>query len=232
MARRALVAWFALAVAGPLAVAAGDGPERPRSIAFLVVDGVYNTELTAPVDILQHIRFHSKDDWPETFVVSPDGKPVRTFEGLVLTPDYSFATAPPIDMLVVPSAEHSMGSDLENRALIDWVRKTGRRAQHVMSLCDGAFVLAKAGLLDGVEATTFPADQERFAEMFPEVRLVREVSFVDAGHALTSVGGAKSFDVAMWFVERFYGEQVVAGVGRGLIIDWDVSEIPHRIVGR
>ena len=112
----------------------------------------------APLDVLQHIRFHSPDDWPETFTVSPDGRPVRTFEGLVLTPDHSFDTAPAIDVLVVPSAEHSMDTDLENRKLIAWVRDRGRKARHVMSLCDGAFILAKAGLLDHLPATTFPAD--------------------------------------------------------------------------
>jgi transcriptional regulator GlxA family with amidase domain len=202
------------------------GP-RLRSIAFLIVDGVYNTELTAPLDVLQHIRFHSKDDWPETFTVSPDGKPVRSFEGLLLTPDHSFATAPPIDVLVVPSAEHSMDSDLENVELIAWVRKVGGKARHIMSLCDGAFVLAKAGLLNGQPATTFPSDQDRFGETFPKVKLIRDVSFVDAGKALTSVGGAKSFDVAFWLVERIYGVEAARGIGRGLVIDWDVKNVRH-----
>ena len=67
--------------------------------------------------------------------------------------------------------------------------------------------------------------------MFPGVELVRNVSFVDAGHALTSVGGAKSFDVAMWLVERLYGRRVAKGIGRGLVIDWDVTKIPRRVVG-
>ena len=219
-----------LILGAPVDSRAGErGARGPRSVAFLVVDGVYNTELTAPMDVLQHIRFHSKDDWPETFLVSPDGKPVRTFEGLVLQPDHSFASAPRVDVLVVPSAEHSMDSDLDNAAMIQWVRDTGRMARNVVSLCDGAFVLAKAGLLDGIEATTFPADQDRFAEMFPEVKLVREVSFVDSGHVLTSVGGAKSFDVAMWFVEQTYGAEVARGVGRGLVISWDAEAIPHRV---
>ncbi len=207
-----------------------DTQAGPRSVGFLVVDGVYNSELIAPFDVLQHIRFHSPDDWPETFVVSPDGRPVRTFEGLTLTPDYSFLTAPPIDVLVVPSAEHSMDSDLENEALIAWVRETGRSARHVMSLCDGAFVLARAGLLDGIEATTFPSDQDRFEKTFPAVEMVRNVSFVDAGHALTSVGGTKSYDVAMWLVEKLYGEKVARGIGGGLVIDWNAKAIPRRIV--
>lgn len=202
---------------------------RPRTIAFLVVDGVYNTELTAPLDVLQHVRFHSPDDWPETFLVSPDGRSVRSFEGLVIQPDHSFATAPPIDILVVPSAEHSMDTDLKNTALIDWVRRTGRSATHVLSLCDGAFVLATAGLLDGIPATTFPADQDRFAQAFPEVELVRDVSFVDAGHALTSVGGARSFDVAMWLVQTVWGQATAEGIGRGLVIEWDPEAVPHLV---
>jgi transcriptional regulator GlxA family with amidase domain len=225
-----LVAMILTAGAGPVAEEerAGSARRGPRAIAFLVVDGVYNTELTAPLDVLQHIRFHSRDDWPETFLVSPDGKPVRTFEGIVVAADHSFETAPPVDVLVVPSAEHSMNSDLDDGRLIGWVRETGRRARAVISLCDGAFVLAKAGLLDGAEATTFPADQDRFAAMFPQVRLVRGVSFVDGGHALTSVGGAKSFDVALWWVERTYGRNVAEGIGRGLVIAWDAAAIPHR----
>ncbi len=214
--------------AGPPQPGGEAAPSRPRAIAFLVVDGVYNTELTAPLDVLQHIRFHSKDDWPETFLVSPDGRPVRTFEGMVITPDHSFASAPPFDVLVVPSAEHSMDRDLDNEALIGWVRERGKKARHVMSLCDGAFVLARAGLLDGLPATTFPADQERSAGMFPQVKLVRDVSFVDAGHALTSVGGARSFEVALWLVERFWGRAAARGVARGLVMDWDAASIPHQ----
>ncbi len=211
--------------------AAPDGARArgPRTVAFLVVDGVYNSELVAPYDVLQHVRFHSPGDWPETFTVSPDGRPVRTFEGLRLNPDHSFANSRPIDVLVVPSAEHSMDSDLENRALIEWVRATGTKARHVVSLCDGAFVLAKAGLLDGVQATTFPADQDRFGRMFPKVDLVREVSFVDAGRALTSVGGAKSYDVALWLVERLYGAEAARGIGKGLVIDWDAASVRHRV---
>jgi transcriptional regulator GlxA family with amidase domain len=217
------------AESAPPADAPGKHQQRPRAIAFLVVEGVYNTELTAPLDVLQHVRFHSTDDWPETFLVSPDGRPVRSFEGMTITPDHSFASAPAFDVLVVPSAEHSMDADLENATLINWVRERGGKARHVLSLCDGAFVLARAGLLDGVPATTFPADQDRFAAAFPKVELVRDVSFVDAGHALTSVGGARSFEVALWLVERVWGRTAAEGIARGLVIDWNAAGVPHRV---
>jgi transcriptional regulator GlxA family with amidase domain len=195
--------------------------DRPLRAAFLVVDGVYNTELMAPYDVFQHTVFHTKPrPGIEVFTVSPDGRPVRTFEGLQVTPHHSFATAPPIDILVVPSAEGSMDRDLQNRTLIDWVQKTGAQARWVVSLCDGAFVLAQAGLLDGIAATTFPDDYQRFAETFPKVDLRINVSYVEAGKFLTSQGGTRSYTVALRLVDLLYGEQVARRVGHGLLIDW------------
>ena len=205
-------------------VATPDGLPRDRrlNVGFLIIDGVYNTELTAPYDVFQHTIFHSEPEVPgmEVFTVSPDGARVTTFEGLRLEAHYSFANAPPIDVLVVPSAEHNMDTDLEDEELIAWVRDTGEAAYFVMSLCDGAFVLAKAGLLDGLACTTFPGDQDRFATMFPELDLRRGVSFVHDGKALTSEGGARSFDVAMYLADLIYGEKVAQGIGRGLLIPW------------
>src|SRR6185295_6786565 len=213
-----------------LAVGASASAAEPplRTVGFLVVPGVYNSELMAPYDVLDHVRFRTKDA-PRVFTVAPKAGPLRTFEGLTLTPHYSFADAPPIDLLVVPSAEHSMDRDLEDAALIAWVRETGRKAKLVLSLCDGAFVLAKAGLLDGLEATTFPGDQDRFARMFPAVKLQRGVIFVHDGKAITSVGGARSYDPAMYLVERLYGEEARAKIGEGLVLDWSRAAVKHRV---
>jgi transcriptional regulator GlxA family with amidase domain len=204
--------------------------DRPLRAGFLVVDGVYNTELAAPYDVLQHTVFHAKPGI-EVFTVSPNGQPVTTFEGIRIAPHYSFANAPPIDILVVPSARGSMDKDLENRAMIDWVRQTAGRARHVMSLCDGAFVLARAGLLDGVPATTFPEDYDRLVQMFPKVELRVNVSFVDAGKILTSQGGARSYDVAMHLVDKLYGQKVAQGIGKGLLIPWppDPDTMPRSV---
>jgi transcriptional regulator GlxA family with amidase domain len=206
------------------AAAAGAGlpglpTDRPLQAGFLVLEGTYNSELAAPYDILHHTVFHTRPGI-EVFTVSPDGLPITTFEGLHLTPRHSFATAPEVDILVVPSAVHNMDQDLENEELIRWVKETGERARFVMSLCDGAFVLAQAGLLDGHAVTTFPGDQPRFAQLFPHLDLRVNLSFVHSGKVLTSVGGAKSYDVALYLVDLLYGPQVAQGVGRGLVIPW------------
>lgn len=238
----AVLTALALGAPAPAGAGGGDGasdpfppPDRPLRAGFLVVDGVYNSELVAPYDVLHHTVFHTegrgRGPGIEVFTVSPDGRPVTTFEGLRLDPDHSFEDAPAIDILVVPSAEGSMGGDLENRPMIDWVRRTAGAASYVMSLCDGAFVLAEAGLLDGRSATTFPADYDALARRYPAVELRINVSFVHDGELLTSQGGARSYDVAMYLVDLLYGEEVARGVGRGLLLPWppDPDAVPHRV---
>jgi transcriptional regulator GlxA family with amidase domain len=224
MLRRALICVFLLLVPHGRPLSAEEIPkDRPLQVGFLIVDGVYNTELTAPYDIFNHSVYATQPDGVpgmETFTVSPDGGTVTTAEGLKIVPDYSFAGAPAIDILVVPSADGSREEDLKDRRMVDWVKKVGSEARYVVSLCWGAFVLAEAGLLDGLAATTFPSDRDLLEERYPKIEVQREVSFVHHGKALTSAGGAKSFDVALYLVDHLYGEAVAQRVAGGLVIDW------------
>jgi len=203
-------------------------PDRQLTAAFLIVDGVYNSELVAPMDVFQHTVFHVETGI-KVFTVAPKKGPITTFEGLRILPDYSFETdsLPTIDILVVPSAKHSMDTDLDNAEMINFVSATGRKALYVMSLCDGAFVLAKAGLLDTYHCTTFPADIQKFKETFPQLTVHEDISFVHDSRMITSAGGAKSYDPALYLVELLYGKQAAVGIGNGLVIDWELKQIEH-----
>jgi transcriptional regulator GlxA family with amidase domain len=196
------------------------------NVGIVVVDGVYNTELTAPMDMFQHTIFHDEVGM-RVFLVGPNLEPVTSFEGLRVLPDYGFDDAPQIDILVVPSAEHSMDTDLKDAALMDFVRTRGEAAGIVLSLCDGAFVLAGAGLLDGLQATTFPSDINAMERAFPAVDMQRGVSFVRQGKFVTSVGGEPSFDASLFICERLYGAKAARGIAGGLIIDWDLKALDY-----
>lgn len=205
-------------------------PDRIWNAAFLIMDGTYNTELTAPMDILHHTVYHT-DFGMKVFTIAKTKAPVRTFEGLVVTPDYAYTDSfPPIDVLIVPSAEHHLDTDLEDAEMIRFVRNTARNASYLMSLCDGAFVLAKAGLLDQVASTTFPGDIGTYREMFPHLNIHEKVLFVHDGKFITSAGGAKSFEPALYLAEILYGKKAADGIARGMVIDWDVREVPSVIV--
>lgn len=204
----------------------GNKPNKVLNVAFLAINGVYNSELIAPYDIFQHTIFHT-DPAMKTFIVSPTMEPITTFEGITVSPHYDFDNVPDIDVLIVPSAEHNMDTDLKDERLISFVREKGGKAKYIMSLCDGAFILAQAGLLDGLKCTTFPTDIGKFRETFAQLDVYEDVSFVHDGKAITSAGGAKSYDPALYLVEFLYGEKAAIGVGKGLVIDWDVNQVKH-----
>ena len=198
------------------------------------MDGVYNTELTAPYDIFQHTIFRDSIKAMNTFMVANTLEPITSFEGIRLLPDFNYLTddLPKIDILVVPSAEHHLDTDLEDKAMISFVQQVAKEASFVTSHCDGAFVLAKAGLLDKVASTTFPSDIPAYKERFPQLEVHEDVLFVHDGKYITSAGGAKSFEAALYLCEFLYGKQVARRLAKGLVIDWNLEEVPKVIVQR
>lgn len=207
--------------------------EGRYNVAFLIMDGVYNTELTAPYDIFQHTIFRKGIKAMNTFMVANTMEPITSFEGIRMLPDFNYLKddLPPIDILVVPSAEHHLDTDLEDTSMINFVKATAQHAQFVTSHCDGAFVLAKAGLLDQSESTTFPSDISKYREMFPQLKVHEDVLFVHDGKYITSAGGAKSFEAALYLCEYLYGDSIARSLAGGLVIDWDLAEVPHIVVG-
>ena len=169
------------------------------NVAILIMNGVYNTELTAPYDIFQHTIFRKQIKPMRVFTVANTLEPITSFEGMRILPDANYLDdkLPQIDILVVPSAEHHLDTDLEDEAMLDFVRGVSREALFITSHCDGAFVLAKAGLLRGKVCTTFPTDIDTMKQMFPDLDIRKDVLFVHDGKFITSAGGAKSFEAAL-----------------------------------
>jgi transcriptional regulator GlxA family with amidase domain len=206
-------------------------PSRPegarvRTAGFLVTPQVFNSELMAPYDVFQHTIFRDEADYIETFIVSEDGLPVETFEGILVTPHYSFETAPDIDILVIPSTGGSMTVDLQNEAVMSWLARVAERAEWVVTVCDGAFPLAATGLLDGRVATTFPGDRSAFQAAFPAIDVQFDKRIVVDGKYITSVGGAMSYEPAFYLVETLYGKEHADITATGLVWPWDISSLP------
>lgn len=224
--------WLACAACRDVKPRATQAENDAYQVAFLIMNGTYNTEFTAPYDIFQHTQFRKNIRPMHLFTVANTHDPITTFEGLHVLPDFDYTrdSIPRIDILVVPSAEHHLDTDLEDTLMLNFVRRAAAQARFVTSHCDGAFVLAAAGLLDQAVSTTFPSDIDTYRKRFPQLQVADKVVFVHDGKYITSVGGAKSFEAALYLCELLYGKQVAASLAGGLVIDWDLQKIPSLIV--
>ncbi len=202
------------------------------NVAFLIMNGTYNTEFTAPFDIFQHTQYRKNIKVMNTFTVANTLDAITTFEGVRILPDFDYTqdSIPKIDILVVPSAEHHLDSDLNDTLMLNFVKRIDKEALYMTSHCDGAFVLAKAGLLNDVVSTTFPNDIEKYKQMFPQLHVKDSVLFVHDGKYITSAGGAKSFEAALYLCERLYGKEIARSLADGLVIDWNLEEVPSLIL--
>lgn len=125
--------------------------------------------------------------------------------GMTVTPNYTYRDFPSQPNVIVIGAQHDHTPEK-----IAWIAEAARSADVVMSVCLGAFLLAKTGLLDGLKATTHHDAYDKFSEDFPKIQLVRGPRYVDNGKFACSGGESSGIDLAFHVVERYYGPQIAA----------------------
>ena len=180
----------------------------PIDVAFLISEGATMIDFTGPWEVFQDVMVPERgpsheDQMPfRLFTVADGREPVRVTGGMRVVPDYSVADAPAPRVVVVPAMRSSP-------AVLDWLKRTSATADLILSVCTGAFVLARAGLLAGKRATTHHQFQDRLAEQFPDVKVERGLRFVEGGPKLATAGGLTSgIDLALRVVERYFGRPV------------------------
>ena len=179
-------------------------PEKGQiPVAFLISDGAVVIDFCGPWEVFQDVMIPSRRDMPfRLYTVAETKKPIRTSGGMQIIPDYTIANAPAPKVIVIPAQSS------RSPAVLEWIRKCSKTTDVTMSVCTGAFVLAKTGLLDGKSATTYHGAFERFAMTFPKVELKRGARFVENGNLATAGGLSSGIDLALRVVERYYGRDV------------------------
>jgi transcriptional regulator GlxA family with amidase domain len=190
------------------------------AVGILVFDGVAALDAVGPLEVFSRARLepgvesrHNDDDALfDVFTVSKTKEPVTATGGLVLLPSFSFADAPPIDLLLVPGGFGTRPL-LQDAETIEWIRKTAASAKRTASVCTGALLLARAGLLDGRRATTHWGAFGLLASLGNGIVVDRDARFVDDG-VLTSAGVASGMDMAFHVVETIFGRAVADETAR------------------
>jgi putative intracellular protease/amidase/YHS domain-containing protein len=182
-------------------------PLRPPAkgeipVAFLISDGAVVIDFTGPWEVFQDVMLDSQQMPFHLYTVAASAKTIHASGGMQIVPDFTFANAPHPKVIVIPAQ-----SD-DSPAVLDWVRRASQTADVTMSVCTGAFLLAKTGLLDGKSATTHHNSYKLFERQFPKITLKRGARFVETGNLATSGGLTSGMDLAMHVVERYFGREV------------------------
>ncbi|WP_150245601.1 GlxA family transcriptional regulator [Nocardiopsis quinghaiensis] len=185
-----------------------------HEVVVVVFDGVQSLDVTGPLEVFSG-AVRAPGSRYRVRTASLGGGAVTCSNGLGLVPSAALEELGEIDTLVVPGGE---GARREDPELVEWLRGRCGDAGRVASVCTGAFLLARAGVLDGLRATTHWAHCERLAREFPRVRVEAEPIFVRQGRVVTSAGVSAGIDMALALVEEDLGRQVALTVARYLVV--------------
>jgi putative intracellular protease/amidase/YHS domain-containing protein len=172
-------------------------------VAFLISAGAELVDFVFPWGVFEYVLVGNRNPFKlNTVAVTKD--PVKVSGGMTVLPDYTCADAPTPDVVVVPA----MDTDKLAPAALDWLRSVHKDATLTTSVCNGSFVLAEAGLLDGKRATSHHSGYGMLRAMYPKVTVIRGVRYVEDGKIATSGGLTSGMDLAMRVVERYFGRDV------------------------
>jgi putative intracellular protease/amidase len=194
--------------------------ERKISVCFYLQDGVEVLDFAGPMEVFSDAGF-------QVFTVSQKKELLRAQGILKITPDYSIAEAPQSDVLAFFGG--NTGPSSQDEALTAWIRSRRAGTKYFFSVCTGAFIMAKAGILDGLTATTFHSSIEALRKDYPSTKVLADVRFVDNGNVITTAGISAGIDGALHLVAKLKGEEMARQVaaymeydkwvpGQGLVV--------------
>lgn len=175
------------------------------STAFVISAGAVVIDFAGPWEVFESTRVASagmsmEDQMPfHPYFVAEKLDPVEASGGMKILPDYTFSNAPAPKVIVIPA------QDGASDAMLSWIREQSKQTDVTMSVCTGAFVLAKTGLLNGKRATTHHSGYIQLALENPDVHVMPGYRFVEEGKIATAGGLTSGIDLALRVVERYYG---------------------------
>ncbi|HWK04170.1 MAG TPA: DJ-1/PfpI family protein [Puia sp.] len=195
--------------------------QKKMSICFYLQDGVEVLDFAGPMEVFSNAGF-------QVFTVSRKKEPILAQGILKIMPDYSIEDAPPSDILAFFGGNSGTASG--DPAVISWIQSRKEATQYYFSVCTGAFIIGKAGLLDSLTATTFHSSIEALRKAQPSTKVLSNVRFVDNGKVITTAGISAGIDGALHLVAKLKGDAAAKDVaaymeydkwipGQGLIVD-------------
>ena len=196
------------------------------SVGILMFPGMEVLDFAGPFEVFSVAARLSSRQSPflppafEVRTICSRSSPVSARHGLVVVPDYGFADAPVVNILIIPGG--IVTQPLNDSETLEWLRESSGNATLIASICTGAYLLARIGLLDGLCATTHWEDLDDFRASFPKVGVVPHVPFVDEGAVITSAGISAGISMSLHLISRILGQEMALRTAKQMEYNWTV----------
>ncbi len=200
-----------------------NGSALPHRVVTIAYDRLWPLEFGIAAEIFGWERPDLGVDWYDFRVAAPSGTN-RAMGGFSISAEHGLEITEDADTIIIPGWRDV--EDTPPDDLLDALTAAHARGARLVSYCTGAFVLAHAGLLDGRQATTHWTYLTRMKQQFPEIDLVEDVLYVDAGSIITSAGSSAAIDASLHVIRQDFGSGVANKVARSLVAP------PHRDGGQ
>jgi len=192
--------------------------KTPRKLGILLFDDAEVLDFCGPFEVFSVASNQCETVAFDVFTVAEKG-PVIARNGLSFNPDHRLEFCPKPDILLIPGGIGTR-RELSNLRLIEWIRQTADNTELVLSVCTGALLLGKAGLLDGLDTTTHHVAYDTLREIVPTCTVHEDRRFIDNGTVITSAGIAAGIDMSLHIVERLLGRDVAAATAHHMEYPW------------
>ena len=171
-----------------------------KQVGIVVYEAVEVLDFCGPFEVFSLTRLNEEKRREEpspfnVFLIAEATSPVVATDGMKVVPDYDLDTCPQLDILIIPGGWGAI-REMNNERLVNWIGTRSTQVGTLTSVCTGALLLGKAGLLDGKRATTHWRFLDRMQELFPRVTVERQVHFVEEGVLFTSAGISAGIDMS------------------------------------
>jgi len=189
-------------------------PRPRRRLGVLLFDRFETLDVFGPLQMFGNVR-----DNIETVLVTMDGRAAASTQGQTVTVDYGFDDCPTLDVLLVPGGIGTR-TEADNGRLIEWLHDRAATAELVTTVCTGAALLARTGLLDGRQATTNKRAFAWVASQGPNVRWIARARWVEDGRFFTAAGVSAGIDMALAAIARMLGPQTSDDLAAQAEYEW------------
>lgn len=184
--------------------------DKNITICFYLYDGVEVLDFAGPMEVFSYAGF-------KVFTVAKTKAPLRSQGILKVLPDYSIVDAPPADIFAVFGGDDDVATN--DPEVISWIKSRDKKTKSYFSVCTGAFILGKAGLLDHLQVTTFHRSIENLQKAVPSAKVLSNVRYVDNGRIITTAGISAGIDGALHLVAKLKGKEEAMKIAANMEYD-------------